>query len=244
MILRIGHFEFAPAWFPTLVTALLLVLLLRLGFWQLDRSASKTALTTQWKQYGHMPPERLDTVPHSYVDPQRYMPVTAVGAFDPEHQFLLDNRTLNGVAGYHVITPFRLSGTPETVLVNRGWIAVGPDRTKLPDIRIHSQVYTLQGRVAPIISDSLLLGDSGYGQNNWPKVVQLLQPSRIAEILKRPVRSQLVQSTDDAKDGLIRDWPVHYGITSQRHLGYAVQWFTLALALVTIYVVVNTRRRV
>ena len=42
--------------------------------------------------------------------------------------------------------------------------------------------------------------------------------------------------------GFERVWRPVRGIGPQRHRGYAFQWFSLALALLVIYVVVNTRR--
>jgi surfeit locus 1 family protein len=42
-------------------------------------------------------------------------------------------------------------------------------------------------------------------------------------------------------DGYLRNWSPP-GLPPLRHLGYAVQWFALAVALVVIYVVTNTRK--
>jgi len=42
-------------------------------------------------------------------------------------------------------------------------------------------------------------------------------------------------------DGYVRDWGPP-GFPPMRHLGYAVQWFALALTLFVIYVVTNLRR--
>lgn len=38
------------------------------------------------------------------------------------------------------------------------------------------------------------------------------------------------------------DWAPVETISPEKHLGYAVQWFALAVALVIIYLGVNTRR--
>jgi surfeit locus 1 family protein len=42
-------------------------------------------------------------------------------------------------------------------------------------------------------------------------------------------------------DGYVRNWSAP-GFPPMRHLGYAVQWFALALTLAVIYVVTNLRR--
>jgi cytochrome oxidase assembly protein ShyY1 len=48
---------------------------------------------------------------------------------------------------------------------------------------------------------------------------------------------------DEGQPGLFqRDWQPGVTMTPEKHLGYAVQWFGLAVALLIIYVGVNTRR--
>ena len=42
-------------------------------------------------------------------------------------------------------------------------------------------------------------------------------------------------------DGYVRNWSAP-GFPPMRHIGYAVQWFALALTLLVIYVVTNLRR--
>ena len=52
----------------------------------------------------------------------------------------------------------------------------------------------------------------------------------------------LLLDKDDAF-GFIRDWKAVYGVTPDKHRAYAVQWFTLALVLLLIYLGVNSKRR-
>jgi len=42
--------------------------------------------------------------------------------------------------------------------------------------------------------------------------------------------------------GFIRDWKPVYGVTPDKHKAYAVQWFTLAVVLLMIYVGANSKR--
>jgi surfeit locus 1 family protein len=48
----------------------------------------------------------------------------------------------------------------------------------------------------------------------------------------------------DASDGhgFVRDWRPVYGVTPDKHRAYAMQWFTLALVLLLIYIGVNSKR--
>ena len=106
------------------------VALCGLGMWQLDRHSQRAALNARIAAGLAQSPVALETV----GDPQSldYRLVTARGEFDPTHEVLLRNRSFNGVTGYHVITPLRLSGRNEAVLVDRGWI---PLTEASPDVR-------------------------------------------------------------------------------------------------------------
>ena len=77
---------------------------------------------------------------------EEWQPVSMRGVWLADRTILIDNRVHGGRPGYHVMTPLRLDDG-EVVLVRRGWVAVGPDRsvitsysihyTKLYDLRIH-----------------------------------------------------------------------------------------------------------
>jgi surfeit locus 1 family protein len=44
-------------------------------------------------------------------------------------------------------------------------------------------------------------------------------------------------------DGYERVWEAHLGFSPERHVGYAVQWFALALAAVILFVVTSFRTK-
>lgn len=129
--MRLGQFEIRPTLWPTLATLALLPLLAGLGFWQLERAAWKQGMVDEHTQRSSQPVEVLETVMDAGVVPQ-YQRIIAHGRYDLEHQLLLDNRTHQGRAGYHVLTPLKLSGEAGSVLVNRGWVPVGGSRSTLP----------------------------------------------------------------------------------------------------------------
>ena len=62
------------------------------------------------------------------------------------------------------------------------------------------------------------------------------------EYLRPSMELYLAGSLDpDQEDGFVRDWkPLRSG--PERNVGYAVQWFGLAAALLVIYLVVNTHK--
>lgn len=240
--MRIGAFEFRPGWLPTLVTAALLPFLVALGLWQLDRAQQKAGLLDQWRSRQDAPPRPLAEVLAG--EAARFTPVAAEGRFDEAHQFLVDNKIREQRPGYHVLTPLRIPGAERAVLVNRGWVPLGEGRADLPALPAPDDPVRVTGTLAPPPRAGIRLGPADPGQGRWPKVIQYMDRKRMGEQLGYPVAGRVIRLAAASPHGFKREWgsPVPFG--PQRHVGYAVQWFALAAALLIIYLVVNTKRRV
>ena len=52
----------------------------------------------------------------------------------------------------------------------------------------------------------------------------------------------VVQLSPHAEHGYVRAWRMRQGLSTERHVGYAVQWFALAAALVALCGWVAVRR--
>lgn len=229
-----------PRLIPTLAVILLLPLLVGLGFWQLDRAREKRALISDFATggeevslTGEADVTRLDTL-------TRYQRVGMQGRFQGDRQFLIDNMTDGGSAGYYVLTPFRMAGASTLILVNRGWVARDFASVSLPDVTVDERLRHVIGRVARLPRPGLEMADR-TASNSWPKVVQFPMMDELARHLQQELAPVSVLLDADAEDGYLRRWrPIEFG--PDRHIGYAVQWFALALTLMIIYVVVNFRR--
>jgi surfeit locus 1 family protein len=85
-----------------------------------------------------------------------------------------------------------------------------------------------------------MLGDEEPRQG-WPYRIQRIQLERLAQELGYPLLPVVLLLDGEQSDGFVRDWhPLAFG--PERNVGYAFQWFGLALALLVIYIVVNTRK--
>jgi surfeit locus 1 family protein len=237
--MRIAGTEFRPRLWPSLITLILLGILLSLGFWQLDRAEQKRALLAEYHGPGEATVIRLEPGTVS-IDGRRYRFASAVGRYDPAHQFLLDNRVHRGRVGYHVLTPFKLRDSQVAVLVNRGWVPIEGDRTRLPDPHADEMPKTVKGRIRQPPTGGFMLGEE-VPRRGWPYRIQRIDLDRLQRELGYTLLPVVLLLDPEQPDGFARDWtPLRFG--PERNVGYAVQWFGLAAALLVIYLVVNLRR--
>jgi surfeit locus 1 family protein len=230
--LRLYRFD----WKLTLLTALLLPLLLSLGFWQLRRAEEKLELQEQYAARQREAPVAFEQL--SASGDLQYRQVELTGRYDNAHNFLLDNRIHQGQPGYDLITPLvTASGT--LVFINRGWLPQGPTRAQLPAIAAIDGTVTVSGSVYVPVGTPLVLGD--VTADGWPRVVQTLDPMPMAAAAGyAEAFPYSIRLADGAPGVLVRDWPV-ISMTPERHQGYAVQWFAMAAMLVGLYLYYSTR---
>lgn len=222
----------------------LFALLLRLGFWQLARAEQKESAESDFVARQSAPPLAIQSLySHQSAAAIVHRGVEGEGEFIVDRQFLLDNRTHAGVAGYHVITLLRPRQGSELLLVNRGWVPVGGDRQRLPDLSLPTGTLTIAGTVAQPSTTTYLLGDAGYAGSIWPRVVQVLDPTQVAHALSAEVAPLMVLLSPEQPFGFVREWRPYLGISPERHRAYAFQWFALAATLVTLWLLFLLRAR-
>jgi len=239
--MRIGAFEFSPGLWPTLATLAMLPVLLALGAWQLERAAWKQGLVDMEAEITQLAPVALLDVVNSPA-PRDYRPVYMNGRYDLEHQLLLDNRIFRRRPGYEVLTPLRLKDQPAVVLVNRGWVPLGPSRAELPDLPGPATERLVTGTIARLPEKVFRLDAAEEPNAGWPQVIQHIDLEAISQRLGQAVLPVVVLLDMDDTEGFARDWQPVYGIMPDKHRAYGMQWFSLALVLVIIYAGVNTRR--
>lgn len=123
---RLGVF-LKPGWIALalVVTAFAVLCFTQLAPWQLGKNTAteaRNALITG--SFSAQPTTLTDLVAPGQAPAadQEWRVVTVTGRYLPEEQVLARLRTVNGTAAYEVLTPFRLSGSSETALVNRGFV--------------------------------------------------------------------------------------------------------------------------
>lgn len=227
---------FRPSISSTIVLAFLAALFASLGMWQTSRSAEKFELEHQFSNAAIMP------LAEAIKQDQRFAKVSALGKYDRTRHILLDNQILNGQPGVHVYTPFH-SEDGITVLVNRGWLPLGADRSVLPDVTTPDFSFVINGRLNTFPVPGRSLGDADKLQTDqWPQLVTYLNQADIATALGTSLIPWVVQLAAEDESGFAgRDWQPVY-LTSNKHDAYAFQWYALAFATFVLWVFGGIRR--
>lgn len=160
--------------------------------------------------------------------------VEARGVFLPEHTRFLDNKLRRQRPGYEVVTPLRTEDG--TVLVNRGWIAAGPSRDVLPEVRTPAGQVRIEGIERRRVPQALQLGKPQGG-----RVRQNLDIGAFSSETGLSLQARVIEQHSPLEDGLLRDWP-RPEPGADKHAAYALQWYALAALCVVLLVVLGFRR--
>ncbi len=226
MIRSAYHFD--ANWKVLLLVLLLLPLLLKLGFWQLERADEKRTLQQVFTSRSALPALSPDELPAIKAEDLAHRRVALQGHYDSARVFLLDNQILNGVVGYHLLTPL-VSDSGRIFLINRGWIVGHADR-RLPELPMVRTRVELEANVYIPYSQPVLLAEYSWPER-WPVVVQSVDMPRIAARLGLEIYGYELRIEPGFAGAQKVNWPV-INTRPEKHTGYAVQWFLMAVALV------------
>lgn len=223
---------FRPTFWPTLFTVPALIVLVALGFWQLQRLHWKDDLITKLNDRATAAAVDLPAGALGAPDEWQFRRVRVAGVFAHDKETHLLNRSLRGNPGVHVMTPLVRSDGGGAVLVDRGWV---PFERRDPKDRAAGQVG------GTVVVEGILRLESGQGnfvpdnepvKNAW-FFVDTQAVGRHTGIEVAP--GYYIVSGDDAVPGgfpVGRQWRLDI---RNDHLQYAITWFSLAVALLVIY---------
>lgn len=195
-----------------------LVAFVNFGFWQLRRHDEKRELRAAVEEAARLPPVAIGDAGDGL-----YRQVVATGEYDTGFEVLV-LRAREGVSGYHVLTPLRLTDR-RVVLVDRGWVPPEFDRPPVAPARPIEGVLEVTGFLWP--------SEEGAMPDAMPEVVSRIDTGVLGAFTPYPLMEPylLLQSQVPAAPG---DLPVPVDppqVPLGPHLGYAGQWFLFALVV-------------
>jgi len=235
IFMRIGPFYFAPRLVPTLAAAFALALLLSLGRWQVNRGAEKEARQALLEARSNETPVVLTGSVDS-AEPLLFRRVRAAGEWLPEGQIFIDNQIVEGRAGFHVVTPLRLEGSKDEVLVNRGWVARGAEYPRSPEVAVPSGRVEVAGIATVPPRRVLELSPETIAGNVWQNLSIDRYRSRVT---MRVLPVVVLAERPGPGLAAVREKP-DAGVA--KHQEYALTWFSLAATVLVLWIVPNLRR--
>lgn len=214
-----------PAWQVGVVLGLGVILMLglvALGWWQMERRAWKHDLIARVEARIHTAPLPLAALDGLAPDEKEYRRVTVSGRFIPTREVLV--RAVTGLGGgYWVLTPL-ITGDGRTVLINRGFV---PPELRNPQTRGKPPAgpVTITGLARLSEPGGAFLRDNDPQADRWY--------SRDIDAMASALGLDGVASVFvDAGVGPSDTYPVG-GLTvvqfRDTHLVYALTWFALAV---------------
>lgn len=221
-----------------LLAFLFIAFFVSLGFWQLSRADQKKTLLASYANRTQQAPLHSPDL-HTGTD-LRFYRVELQGYFDNQHTLLLDNKTFHGRVGYEVYTPFKAIGLAEPILVDRGFVPLGKSRNSLPPIQAFSGPVTIKGLLTLPPAYVALGKIREPAPTSWPLRVQYIKGAELIPFLGYPLFPYIVTIEPGEPAAYSIEWQVVI-MPPEKHIGYAVQWFALALTLLILFVVLNCR---
>lgn len=205
-----------------------------LGRWQLRRLSARRASNAVLLAARDRPPLELAGTAKSGTPIDSGRRVVARGSFETQDQIVLRGRVQNDGPGLQVVTPFELDGGG-VLWVVRGFVA-SPDAVTPPD-QIPAPIpgsVTINGLAlaTPVTSDG-----GAPLKHNGVTTWKRLDRGTLARLRPGSLPVYLLLAGDPTGPGrLVTVPPPTLG--DGPHLSYAIQWFGIALAVLTFGVIV------
>jgi surfeit locus 1 family protein len=220
-------------WKTTLLVLLAMMVMGRLGIWQLDRLEQRKAFNTRVQIQLDQPTLVLEGAAlDEDLENMEYRQVTAQGEYDHTYEIALRNQVWNNQAGIHLLTPLKIKDSDSAILVNRGWIPYEDF------ISGEWSEYAEPGFVE--VNGMIRASESkpDFGGRNDPVPMPGEAPLKAwhltnVEGISRQVPYDLLpvyiqQSPDPNWTRMPYRGEPDLELTEGSHFGYAIQWFTFA----------------
>ena len=236
-----AKFQWQLNWKILVFVGLFLPITILLGFWQLDRADQKEEILAMQDRQQQLPP--LTNADWNQDLSNHLRRVNLMGSLDADRYLLLANRTIDAQVGYEVIALAETLDRNNNLVVefvNRGWVPASLNRAELPEILTPSREQPLSGyyycpEANTMIKESLEFEDA------WPAIIYSMD-NTVAQAMELALNRSALPCEirlDPSPLAFRVQWQVvNQGV--QKHIGYAVQWFSMAFALIILALFSNS----
>ena len=231
--------RFRPTFWATALALPVLIVLIVLGTWQVQRLQWKNELIeTRASRVGAVPVEITEALAAAGdLADIEYRPVTVSGELRNDRAMILLNRVHDSRVGGHLIAPLELANGLGTMMVDRGWMS-------LPELRAFnaaSAPATLDGFVRLYTVPGYFVPENEPAGNNWffMHEAEMLAAAN----LSGPVGFYIQAGPNATPPGVFPAGSVPDVRLRNSHLEYAVTWYALAAVLVVIFVIFHWKRK-
>ena len=229
---------------PTLIFAITFCGFIVLGFWQIDRADQKNVLNSNYTDRQQEAIIVLDK--NNVIDEKSsllWRKVEFEGSFINKQNIILDNQIFNQIAGFNIITPFKIKGSDSIVLVNRGWHPNLKNRETLPIINEISDERILQGHIASFPVSGIKLGKNNIETlNSQIFRFQRLDAAELNYFFSAKMMPYMIYLDPIIDKELYGNFKLP-APDSQKNYGYAFQWFAFAITLLIIFIRLSMKRK-
>lgn len=233
-------------WKTSLLVIAAVIVMIRLGLWQLDRLDQRRAFNARVEeQLAQSALEISEENLRSDLYNMEYREAIVLGEYDHDRQVVLRNQDWQGRLGVHLLTPLIVQGSDRAIMVNRGWIPYEDfeagklsqfDENGLVEvngvIRRSQTKPRIGGRADQIPAE----GEPPLQAWNWINV------GGIAGQLPYELLPVYLQgSPEPSRNQMPYRTQLELDLNEGSHLGYAFQWFTFALILAIGYPIYVSR---
>ena len=227
---------FSPRWILVhLGVALLVFVMINLGFWQLRRLDEKKSFNARVSTQMAAPVVDYSNNVPSTLAPE-WSRIRLKGTYDNAHAVTIINRSQDGSAGYDIAVPF-INQDDTIVLINRGFVPLALKHPVAPTgvIELVGYARASQSRTAVGAVDSTSATNTEFQRFDLPLIAKATDLS-----LLNTMYVQLIKESVEPTQ-----WPATVAIPALDegpHLSYAVQWFFFSATALTAWVLVVRRK--
>lgn len=223
------HFKIGMSLFCVFFTLLFCVL----GTWQLHRYHFKKELLQSYSNELHSAPTPFLQAISRGIKP--FQIITVEGSYLNELTMLIQNRPFKGQVGFEVLTPLKVKGEQTLLLVDRGWIKDVP----IPPLE---KVQQIKGHIKLLNEHQFILGKNILNPLAKPLTLQKVDMDEISRLHHQKFYPFILRLDPSEPGGFTREWVISAS-PPERHMGYAIQWFTMAIVLCIAYFCFSCERK-